>query len=142
MLPCVTYGGMVAEHPHEVRTAAAVFHSSPAARSPPPALINLPPSTSAPLSAGFTLASYFALSSRAKGEPVYLEKAQVYLSSLMSSTYFDPTASDGWEALLRKSCAAWGEASTGSVTGDYFFLETLASVHSASFFLATPFPQG
>ena len=67
-----------------------------------------------------------------EGEPVYLEKAQVYLSSLMSSTYFDPTASDGWEALLRKSCAAWGEASTGSVTGDYFFLETLASVVTCS----------
>ena len=61
-----------------------------------------------------------------EGDPIYLEKAQVYLSSLiLSPSYFDPTATDGWEALLRKSTAAWGEPSTGSVTGDYFLLETL-----------------
>ena len=66
-----------------------------------------------------------------EGEPSYLEKAQVYLSSLLASDYFDPDADDGWEALLRKSTAAWGEASTGSVTGDYFLLETLASTDSS-----------
>ena len=55
-------------------------------------------------------------------------KGQTYLSSLLSTEYFDPGATDGWEALLRKSTAAWGEASTGSVTGDYFLLETMASV--------------
>lgn len=69
-----------------------------------------------------------------KGEPGFLEKAQVYLSSLITSTtYFDPAATDGWEALLRGSAAAWGEASVGSVTGDYFLLETMASVVSCSF---------
>lgn len=63
-----------------------------------------------------------------EGEPAYLEKAQTYLSSLLlSSTYFNPTATDGWEALLRRSAAAWGEESVGSVTGDYFLLETMAS---------------
>ena len=65
------------------------------------------------------------------GDPTYLEKGQVYLSSLiLASGYFDPTATDGWEALLRQSTAAWGEASTGSVTGDYFLLETMASTES------------
>lgn len=62
------------------------------------------------------------------GEAEYLVKGQTYLSSLLSTEYFDPGATDGWEALLRKSTAAWGEASTGSVTGDYFLLETMASV--------------
>lgn len=56
-------------------------------------------------------------------------KALEYLSSLLlSEEYFNPEATDGWEALLRKSTAAWGEPSTGSVTGDYFLLETMASV--------------
>ena len=65
------------------------------------------------------------------GDPIYLEKAQVYLSSLiLASTYFDPSSTDGWEALLRKSTAAWGEPSTGSVTGDYFLLETMVSTAS------------
>ncbi|CAM9347761.1 unnamed protein product, partial [Hapterophycus canaliculatus] len=60
------------------------------------------------------------------GDPIYLEKAQTYLSSLLlSSTYFNSAATDGWEALLRESSAAWGEPATGSVTGDYFLLETM-----------------
>lgn len=68
------------------------------------------------------------------GEPRYLEKAQMYLSSLLlSPSYFNPSATDGWEALLRKSAAAWGEESVGSVTGDYFLLETMASANVALF---------
>ncbi|CAM9967440.1 unnamed protein product [Ectocarpus sp. 12 AP-2014] len=60
------------------------------------------------------------------GEPTYLEKAQEFLSSLLlSSTYFHSSATDGWQALLRKSAAAWGEGSVGSVTGDYFLLEAM-----------------
>ncbi|CAN0124698.1 unnamed protein product [Scytosiphon promiscuus] len=66
------------------------------------------------------------------GNPIYLEKAQTYLSSLLlSSTYFNSAATDGWEALLRESSAAWDEPATGSVTGDYFLLETMASAASA-----------
>lgn len=62
------------------------------------------------------------------GEPTYLEKAQEFLSSLLlSSTYFDSSATDGWQALLRESAAAWGEDSVGSVTGDYFLLEAMVS---------------
>ncbi|CAN0163453.1 unnamed protein product [Ectocarpus fasciculatus] len=60
------------------------------------------------------------------GEPSYLEKAQEFLSSLLlSSAYFDPSATDGWQAILRNSAAAWGEDSVGSVTADYFLLESM-----------------
>ncbi|CAM9625033.1 unnamed protein product [Ectocarpus sp. 8 AP-2014] len=60
------------------------------------------------------------------GEPGYLEKAQEFLSSLLlSSTYFDSSATDGWQAILRNSAAAWGDEAVGSVTGDYFLLESM-----------------
>eukprot|EP00752_Nemacystus_decipiens_P001632 g1587.t1 len=62
------------------------------------------------------------------GNPDYLEKAQTYLSSLLHSpTYFDPEATDGWEALLRMSASEHGpdEGGVGSVTGDYFLLENM-----------------
>ncbi|CAN0369326.1 unnamed protein product [Ectocarpus sp. 6 AP-2014] len=60
------------------------------------------------------------------GEPSYLEKAQEFLSSLLlSSTYFDSSATDGWQAILRNSAAAWGDAAVGSVTADYFLLESM-----------------
>lgn len=62
-----------------------------------------------------------------EGDPVYLDKAQEYLESLLSPPYFEPDATDGWEAIIRRSTSAWGDPSTGSVTGDYFTLETLAS---------------
>ncbi|CAM9878385.1 unnamed protein product [Ectocarpus sp. 12 AP-2014] len=62
------------------------------------------------------------------GEPAYLEKAQEFLSSLLlSSTYFDSLATDGWQAILRNSAAAWGDEAVGSVTADYFLLESMAS---------------
>ncbi|CAM9607443.1 unnamed protein product [Ectocarpus sp. 8 AP-2014] len=61
-----------------------------------------------------------------KWEPGYLEKAQEFLSSLLlSSTYFDSSATDGWQAILRNSAAAWGDEAVGSVTGDYFLLESM-----------------
>lgn len=54
---------------------------------------------------------------------------QEYLSSLLFSTdYVDAAATDGWEAVLRASSAAWGDPEVGSVTGDYFTLEAMASV--------------
>ncbi|CAM9200961.1 unnamed protein product [Ectocarpus sp. 4 AP-2014] len=60
------------------------------------------------------------------GEPSYLEKAQEFLSSLLlSSTYFDSSATDGWQAILRNSAAAWGDEAVGSVTADYFLLESM-----------------
>lgn len=64
-----------------------------------------------------------------EAEVAYLEKGQTYLSSLLfSGDYFNSTATDGWEALLRKSASAWGEGSSGSVTGDYHLLEAMVSV--------------
>ncbi|CAN0005306.1 unnamed protein product [Pylaiella littoralis] len=63
------------------------------------------------------------------GKPDYLEMGQEYLSSLLFSTdYVDAAATDGWEAVLRASSAAWGDPEVGSVTGDYFTLEAMASV--------------
>ncbi|CAM9507739.1 unnamed protein product [Ectocarpus fasciculatus] len=60
------------------------------------------------------------------GEPSYLETAQEFLSSLLlSSTYFDSSATDGWQAILRDSAAAWGDEAVGSVTADYFLLESM-----------------
>lgn len=71
-----------------------------------------------------------------KGDPTYLERAQTYLSSLLlSSTYFNSAATDGWEALLRESSSAWGDPATGSVTGDYFLLETMASAGANAVFV-------
>ena len=63
-----------------------------------------------------------------KGYLFILEKAQTYLSNLLlSSDFVDPTAMDGWESLLRRTAAEWGDPEVGSVTGDYFLLETMAS---------------
>ncbi|CBJ31659.1 Unsaturated glucuronyl hydrolase, family GH88 [Ectocarpus siliculosus] len=60
------------------------------------------------------------------GEPSYLEKAQEFLPSLLlSSTYFDSSATDGWQTILRNSTAAWGDAAMGFVTADYFLLESI-----------------
>eukprot|EP00752_Nemacystus_decipiens_P012850 g11377.t1 len=73
---------------------------------------------------GSALFEMFELS----GNIAYLEKAQTYLSSLvLSPTYFDPEATDGWEALLRMSASEHGpeEGGVGSVTGDYFLLENM-----------------
>ncbi|CAM9689754.1 unnamed protein product [Ectocarpus sp. 12 AP-2014] len=60
------------------------------------------------------------------GEPAYLEKAQEFLSSLLlSSTYFDSSATDGRQAILRNSAAAWGDEAVGSVTANYVLLEPM-----------------
>lgn len=64
---------------------------------------------------------------------MYLEMGQEYLSSLLYSTeYFNAAATDGWEALLRASSAAWGDPEVGSVTGDYFTLESMVSALSTA----------
>lgn len=81
------------------------------------------------VSSPFYLPPLLSLSSYLAGNPSYLEMAQEYMSSLLlSPEYFDPTATDGWEALLRKSAADWGGPEVGSITGDYYTLEMMASV--------------
>lgn len=63
-----------------------------------------------------------------KGTPTYLERAQLFLTSLLGNKeYFNPDAVDGWQALLRASSAEHGDPETGSVTGDYYTLESMAS---------------
>ncbi|CBJ31655.1 Unsaturated glucuronyl hydrolase, family GH88 [Ectocarpus siliculosus] len=67
------------------------------------------------------------------GEPSYLEKGQEFLSSLLlSPNYFDSSATDGWQAILRNSAAAWGDAAVGSVTADYFLLESMVRYQTMS----------
>ncbi|CBJ33670.1 Unsaturated glucuronyl hydrolase, family GH88 [Ectocarpus siliculosus] len=67
------------------------------------------------------------------GEPSYLEKAQEFLSSLLlPSTYVDSSATDGWQSILRNSAAAWGDPAVGSVTADYFLLESMVRYKTMS----------
>ncbi|CAM9161445.1 unnamed protein product [Laminaria digitata] len=60
------------------------------------------------------------------GEAIYLEQAQVYLTSLLtSSSYYDPDAEDGWQSILRRSSARWSDPEVGAVFADYFLLEAM-----------------
>lgn len=119
---------------------ALCIAAPPATPSKPtqPCILDIPPPTSVPLSyvtlrrARTTRTSpsntslYFLRNTT--GEPSYLETAQEFLSSLLlSSTYFDSSATDGWQAILRDSAAAWGDEAVGSVTADYFLLESMVS---------------
>lgn len=62
------------------------------------------------------------------GEAIYLEQAQVYLASLLtSSSYYDPDADDDWQSILRRSSARWSDPEVGAVFADYFLLEAMVS---------------
>lgn len=67
-----------------------------------------------------------------EGNPYYLKKGELYLSSLLlNPEYFNSEATDGWEAILRASSSEHGNPETGSVTGDYYTLESMASFVAA-----------
>ena len=62
------------------------------------------------------------------GEAIYLEQAQLYLTALLvSSSYYEPEATDGWQSILRRASARWGDPEVGAVFGDYFLLEAMVS---------------
>eukprot|EP00904_Undaria_pinnatifida_P007824 jgi/Undpi1/4171/HiC_scaffold_16.g07538.m1 len=63
---------------------------------------------------------------QATGEAIYLEQAQLYLTALLvSSSYYEPEATDGWQSILRRASARWGDPEVGAVFGDYFLLEAM-----------------
>lgn len=64
------------------------------------------------------------------GEPYYLELAEEFLTSVLSSPYFEPDADDSWQALLRGVTSEHGSPETGSVFADYYLLETMVSFAS------------
>lgn len=60
-------------------------------------------------------------------DPTYLVKGQNYLKALLSGTYFQPDATDGYQSILRRTTGRWGEEEVGAVFGDYFLLEAMVS---------------
>ncbi|CAN0023241.1 unnamed protein product [Pylaiella littoralis] len=63
------------------------------------------------------------------GVPYYLELAQLYLGSLLGNKdYFDPDATDSYQAIFRAASAEHGDPETGSMTGEYFGMEGMASL--------------
>ncbi|CAN0270372.1 unnamed protein product, partial [Laminaria digitata] len=58
-------------------------------------------------------------------DPAYLMRAQDYLSAVLSADYYLPEASDGWQSILRRASARWGDPEVGAVFGDYFLLEAM-----------------
>lgn len=71
----------------------------------------------------------FAIVSSSEGVPYYLELAQLYLGSLLGNKdYFDPDATDSFQAIFRAASAEHGDPETGSITGEYFGMESMASL--------------
>eukprot|EP00903_Cladosiphon_okamuranus_P010054 g9531.t2 len=58
-------------------------------------------------------------------DPVYLVKAQNHLSALLKENYYIPDATDGYQSILRRATAKWGEPEVGATFGDYFLLEAM-----------------
>eukprot|EP00904_Undaria_pinnatifida_P003723 jgi/Undpi1/13351/HiC_scaffold_8.g03010.m1 len=58
-------------------------------------------------------------------DPSYLMKAQDYIFAVLSADYYLPNASDGWQSILRRATARWGDPEVGAVFGDYFLLEAM-----------------
>lgn len=58
-------------------------------------------------------------------DPTYLVKAQEYLAAVLSPDYYLPEATDGWQSILRRASARWGDPEVGAVFGDYFLLEAM-----------------
>eukprot|EP00752_Nemacystus_decipiens_P008973 g8011.t1 len=59
------------------------------------------------------------------GEPIYLVKAQTHLSALLQADYYLPDATDGYQSILRRATAEWGDPEVGATFGDYFLLEAM-----------------
>lgn len=64
---------------------------------------------------------------KTSGDPIYLVKAQNHLSALLQADYYLPEATDGYQSILRRATAAWGDPEVGATFGDYFLLEAMVS---------------
>lgn len=62
------------------------------------------------------------------GDSTYLTQAESNLSALLSPDYYLLDTTDGYQFILRRSTAKWGESERGAVFGDYFFLEAMVTV--------------
>lgn len=58
-------------------------------------------------------------------DAAYLIKGQNYLSALLVADYYLPDATDGYQSILRRATAAWGDPEVGATFGDYFLLECM-----------------